>query len=321
MNWGIIGLGRIAHKFVQDLQLVDGSHIASAASRNIEKAKAFAEGFKIPKSYGSYSELFQDDEVDIVYIATPHDSHMAICIEAMKAGKHVLCEKPLAVNSTQVKLMIEASRENKVFLMEALWSRFMPVIKQVRKLIDAGEIGEVNYVNVDFSYLRDDPDQHRLMNINLAGGSLLDMGIYPVFLAYLMMGVPNQIAALGRMSHTGVDEQVAAVFKYDNGIANVMSGFRSQSEMCARIYGSAGAILIDPVWHHSSGYTIMKNGEEKHFSLPPKGRGFTHEIEECQRCIFESKIESELWSHQDSLNLMNLLDEIRAQINLKYPFE
>ncbi len=325
LNWGIVGLGKIAHSFVQDLQLVDNSQPVAAASRSLDKAKTFSSYYKIPKSYGSYTELFNDPAVDIVYIATPHDSHAELSIEAMRAGKHVLCEKPLAVNSKQVQSILETSRKEGVFMMEALWSKFNPAIKECLRLISTDTIGEVNYLQADFSFNMNHEQEHdRMLNMELAGGSLLDMGIYPVFLAYSVFGKPADILATSRFHRTGADIQTAIIFKYKNGIAQLMSGFASRSDMVAKIYGTAGRIHINPVWHESEGLSIYGNeasSPPQQIDLPKKGKGYTYEIEECMRCISEGKIESPHWSHQNSLDLIDILDQVRRQIGLRYPFE
>ncbi len=324
LRWGIIGLGKIAHSFCHDLQLVKNNTIAAVASRSLAKANNFAFQYGAKKSYGSYQELFEDPDVDIVYIGTPHNSHAEWSIAAMNAKKHVLCEKPLGVNQHQVKNMIETAQKNGVFFMEALWSRFNPSVKTCIELAKEGTaIGEVSYLNADFNFYRDVPDEHRMFNMNLAGGALLDIGIYPVFLAYSIFGVPEQILATSRFHRTGADLQTSAIFKYKNGIANLMSGFASQSDMRAKIQGTKGQIFIEPTWHEAQSYTIVNNEtfESQHVLLPTKGKGFTYEIEECVRCIAEGKLQSENWSHQNSLELIQILDEIRSQVGLKYPFE
>lgn len=328
LRWGILGLGKISNQFVQDLKLIEEVEIVACASRSISKAINFAGIHEIEKSYGSYQELFEEEEVDIIYIGTTHNSHMDISIEAMKNGKHVLCEKPLAINQKDVLKMVEASRKYNVFLMEAFWARFNPTIRAVLNQVKSKSIGEVNYVNVDFTFARKDADDSRMLNMELAGGSLMDMGVYPIFLAYIIFGKPEQILATSRMHSTGADLQTSAIFKYKNGMANIMSGFVSQSDMMAKIYGTEGRIYIDPVWHESESYTIIKgnkgdgNGyEETKYTLPKLGKGYTYEIEECKKCISQNKIESDLWSHQNSLDLMEITDEIRKQIGLKYPFE
>ena len=300
LNWGVVGLGNIAHAFVQDLQLVEGSSLEAVASRSGEKATLFAEKYGANSAYGNYEQLFADGQVDIVYIATPHDSHESLAIAAMNHGKHVLCEKPLAVNREQAKRMIAAARANDVFLMEAFWSRFNPSIQEALQKIQDGEIGEVNYVNADFSFYRDDPDESRMRNMDLAGGSLLDMGVYPIFLSYITLGKPNTIHAVGQLHTTGTDLQTAAIFKYDRAVAQMMSGFQSQSDMRARICGTLGSIFIEPVWHETQGYSQLNNrtGEMIFFPRPTLGKGFTYEIMECEACIHTESQQSQLWSWQ-----------------------
>jgi predicted dehydrogenase len=328
LRWGILGLGKISNQFVNDLKLIEDIEIIACASRSISNAINFAGQHEISRSYGSYQELFEDAEVDIIYIGTTHNSHMNLSIEAMKNGKHVLCEKPLAINQSDVQTMVDVSRKYNVFLMEAFWARFNPTIRAVLNQVKTKSIGEVNYVNVDFTFSRNDADDSRMLNMEMAGGALMDMGVYPVFLAYLIFGKPEQILAASRMHTTGADLQTSAIFKYKNGLANIMTGFVSQSDMMAKIYGTEGRIYIHPVWHESEGYTLIKgnkgdvNGyEEKVYTLPKLGKGYTYEIEECKKCIAQNKIESDLWSHQNSLDLMEITDEIRSQIGLKYPFE
>ena len=322
LRWGIVGLGNIAHQFMEDLRLVEKAQAVAVASRTVKKAAEFAGRYGVKKYYANYHKLFEDPEVDIVYIATPHDSHAGLSIAAMDAGKHVLCEKPLAVNRQQVESMVEAARQNNVFLMEALWSKFNPTIRECLHLVENGAIGSVNYVNADFTFYRQDKDSSRMLNMQLAGGSLLDMGVYPVFLAYTIFGKPEQILATARFHSTGADIQTSAILKFQNGIANVMSGFASQSDMKAKIYGTKGSIIIDPYWHEAQGYTlIMNEGKAERQVLPTKGKGFTYEIEECIRCIEQNQIESKAWSHQHSLGLIKILDEIRRQSGLRYPFE
>jgi predicted dehydrogenase len=328
LRWGILGLGKISNQFVRDLKLIENVEIVACASRSISNAINFAGQHEISKSHGSYQELFEDDEVEIIYIGTTHDSHAELSIEAMKNGKHVLCEKPLAINQKDVQRMVDASRKYNVFLMEAFWARFNPTIRAVLNQVKNKSIGEVNYVNVDLTFARNDADDSRMLSLELAGGSLMDMGVYPIFLTYIMMGKPDQILATSRMHTTGVDLQTSAIFKYKNGMANIMSGFVSQSDLMAKIYGTEGRIYINSVWHESESYTMIKgnkgdeNGyEEKKYTLPKLGKGYTYEIEECKKCIAQNKIESDLWSHQNSLDLMEITDEIRNQIGLKYPFE
>lgn len=321
LKWGITGLGGIAHKFVNDLALVESSKLYAVASRSNEKAKAFAKQYKAEKAYGNYEDLLKDEAVDIVYIATPHSSHKNLSIKALQAGKHVLCEKPLAVNHNQVEAMIATAKKENRFLMEALWSKFNPNIQAVLRLIKDGVIGEISHINADFCFLRAEDPKHRLFNMELAGGALLDVGVYPVFLAYSILGIPKAIAATANFANTGVDMQTAAIFNYPKATANIMCGLRSDSDMVAKIYGTKGSIFIDARWHEAQSFQLIKNGVVETKSHLTKGKGFTYEIEECVKCIRSNNLESEVWSHQNSLDLISLTDQIREQVGLKYPFE
>jgi len=321
LKWGILGPGKIARSFADDLALVEGATLHGVASRSLERAETFAEAYQVESAYGNYDALIQDSEIDILYIATPHDSHMEYAIKAMKAGKHVLCEKPLAVNSVQVEKMIAVSREQNVFLMEALWSRFNPSIIDVLTKLKAGEIGEIKYVNVDFSVGRNFAPESRMLNMELAGGSLLDMGIYPVFLSYMIFGMPENILATAQFHETGADIQTSAILQYQKGVAHILSGFLSDSEMIAKIHGETGRINIHRRWHEAQSYEIIKEDNSEVFNLPTIGRGYSYEIKESMSCIAQGLIESSRWSHKNSLELISILDEIRESIGLKYSFE
>ena len=321
INWGIVGSGKIANKFARDLAIVESGQLAAVASRSLEKAKTFAEAHKAESYYDNYQALFDDSNVDIIYIATPHDSHMEYSIKAMDAGKHVLCEKPIGVNKSQVQQMVDASNRNQVFLMEAFWTRFNPCMIDVLEKINEGLIGSVNYINADFCFYKDAPPESRMYNMDLAGGSLLDVGVYPVFLAYQIFGYPKEILATARFHETGADLQTAAIFKYDDGLANITAGFASKSDMISKIYGSEGSIMMNSPWHHTDNYHIIKDGKSELINHPLHGMGFSYEIEECHQCILAGKTQSDRWSHQNSLDLISIADEIRNQIGLKYPFE
>lgn len=318
IKWGIIGLGGIAHKFAKDLLLVEESSLEAVASRNLKKAEAFSKQFNSSNFYGSYEELFQNKLVDIIYIATPHNSHERYTILALEHKKAVLCEKPFAINKKQVFNMIEASNNNQVFLMEAMWTRFNPSIKKIKSSIDNGEIGEIKYINADFSFKADTSIQ-RIYDKELGGGSLLDIGIYPVFLAYLLLGIPAKIQANAHFYESGADSQLAMLFNYENAQAILFSSFNSTSKRIAKISGTLGEIIIDMPWNETDSFSIKINSEAEEFiSLPTIGRGYSHQIIECNMCLQQNKIESDIWSHQNSLDLISLLDAIRKEINLTY---
>ncbi|MDC6405771.1 MULTISPECIES: Gfo/Idh/MocA family protein [Maribacter] len=322
VRWGIVGAGKIAHSFSKDLALVSGGKLTAVGSRSLERAKKFADEYGAPHVFGSYDALFESDTVDVIYIATPHTYHAEVAISAMEAGKHVLCEKPMGVNKSEVERMIEAAKKNKVFLMEALWSRFNPTINAVKELVDSGEIGDVGYLYSDFAFYALDRDEKgRLLNPELAGGSLLDIGLYPIFLAYLMLGMPADILAKVHFHETGVEKQCSMIFDYHNAHAMLYSGLTSDSEMKSEISGNKGSVFINPRWHEATSYTLVKDGETKTLELPKIGKGYAHEIEEVHKCLQAGKLESDLWSHQNSLDLIYLMDTIRQKTDIKFPFE
>jgi len=322
IRWGIIGLGNIAQKFAQDLALVKEGELVAIASRSMDKALNFNKEFNVAHVFDSYQQLFTCEAVDVVYIATPHTEHMNWAILAMESGKHVLCEKPMGVNRKQLTQMLATAKKNNVFLMEALWSRFNPTIRKIKELVADDSLGTIEYIHADFAfYALDRAKEGRLLNPNLAGGSLLDIGIYPIFLTYLLLGVPQKITARASFHETGAEIQTSMIFDYKNAHALLYSGLTSNSRMQATISGSKGAVFIDPRWHETEGYTFLNNKEEEHISLPKVGKGYTYEIEEVHDCIRNNRLQSELWSHTNSLELIEILDNIRYQTGISFPFE
>jgi predicted dehydrogenase len=241
---------------------------------------------------------------------------------AMNAGRNVLCEKPMGINSGEVERMIASARKNRVFLMEALWSRFIPAIKKVKELVDGGIIGDIGYLNADFAFYALDRDENgRLLNPSLAGGSLLDIGIYPIFLAYLILGYPEKILASSKIYKTGVDIQTSMIFEYSNAQAILYSGLTSNSEMKAEISGSEGTLYLAPRWHEAQEYSVEKNDKVERVQLPTRGKGYEYEIEEVHQCLRNSKIESDSWSLKHTSDLIRIMDEIRKQTGVVFPFE
>lgn len=322
IRWGIVGAGNIAHTFAKDLALVAGNKLTAVASRSVDKARAFAATYGAENAFGDYESLFKSDTVDVLYIATPHTSHARLSIRAMRHKKHVLCEKPMGINSGEVKRMLESAKENKVFLMEALWTRFNPTVAKVKELIDGGAIGTLAYIKADFAFYALDRDEKgRLLNPDLAGGSILDIGIYPIFLAYLLLGMPNRITARSKFYKTGVEVQTAMIFEYESAQALLFSGLASNSEMKAELSGSAGTLFINTRWHEATSYVLAKDGSSEHIEVGKNGKGYTYEIAEVAKCINDGALESELWSHKNTHDLCMLLDEVRKQGGIQFPFE
>ncbi|MBQ4818556.1 Gfo/Idh/MocA family oxidoreductase [Aquimarina sp. MMG016] len=320
IHWGIIGLGNIAHQFAKDLALVSDSKLLAVGSRTLEKSQNFAKQYEASKAYGSYDELMADTDIDIIYIATPHDSHADLTIRCLEHGKHVLCEKPIALNYKEAIRMVEASRANNKFFMEACWTRFNPSVRQTLLKINNREIGEVKYINADFAFNVGTP-QGRIIDIKTGGGSLLDMGVYPLFLAYVILGSPDKVLASANFYESGADKQTSMILQYQNAQAVLHSSFVSSSNMVATISGTEGRICLNSIWHETQSYSVIKNNHKVDYQFPTKGKGFTYEIEECHQCIRDQKTESEIWSHQNSLDLIKIVDEVRNQTGLKFPKE
>ncbi|MBC7845445.1 MAG: Gfo/Idh/MocA family oxidoreductase [Flavobacterium sp.] len=321
IKWGIIGLGNIAHQFAKDLMLVEEAELVAVASRNLGKAQEFAKNYDCKNAYDSYEAIINDAEVEILYIATPHNSHAALTIKALQNNKHVLCEKPIALNYADALQMIMASKNNNKFFMEAFWTRFNPSFREAFSKIKNGEIGEIKYINADFAFFAEqlEGEGNRKTDIKLGGGALLDIGVYPLFLCYVLLGSPVEILAKSNFHKTGADLQTSMILQYDNAQAILHSSFVSVSNIKATINGTEGTINLNPLWHNAQSYTLIKNNHEEEFPLPTKGKGFTYEIEECHYCINENRIESALWSHQNSLDLIKIVDDVRNQIGLEYP--
>lgn len=321
IQWGIIGLGNIAHQFANDLMLVEYAELAAVASRDVEKSEVFAEKYHCKKSYSSYDDIIKDPEIDIIYIATPHCSHAELTIKALQHNKHVLCEKPIALNYADAFQMITASKDNNKFFMEAFWTRFNPSFREAFSKIKKGEIGEVKYINADFAFFADNLDGigNRKTNMKLGGGSLLDIGVYPLFLCYVVLGIPAEILAKSNFHQTGADLQTSMILQYENAQAILHSSFVSTSGVKAAINGTKGRINFNSLWHEAQSYSLTIDEQEEEFLIPTKGKGFTYEIEECHQCITDNRIESALWSHQNSLDLIKIVDRVRHQIGLEYP--
>ncbi|MEP6930748.1 MAG: Gfo/Idh/MocA family oxidoreductase [Flavobacterium sp.] len=318
IKWGIIGLGNIANQFVADLLLLEDAELVAVASRNVDKANEFAQKYNCAKAYDSYEALLADSEVDIVYIATPHDSHAELSIKALESGKHVLCEKPIALSYKDAVRMIDASKKNNRFFMEAFWTRFIPSVQESLSKIQNGEIGAVKYINADFSYYVNEEAGGRMTDKNRGGGALFDIGVYPLFLSYIMLGIPKEIIAKAAYHNSGVDLQTSMILQYESAQAILYAGIVSEFAAKATINGSLGRIELNSPWFMADGYSVFKDNKETAFSLPNLGKGYTHEALECHDCIKNNQIESQLWSHQNSLDLSKIVEEVKEQIGLDF---
>lgn len=319
-KWGIIGPGKIAGKFAEALLHLPDAELYAVASRDIGKARQFSEKYGATKSYGSYEDLVNDQQVDVVYIATPHTFHHAHAILCLQKGKPVLCEKPMSVSHTSTLEIVAASRSHNVFLMEAMWTRFLPVIDKTLELLKNGEIGEIKYLHADFGFMLPFDPASRLYDIKLGGGSLLDVGVYPLFLALLIFGKPSEIKSFAHLSPTGADESTSAVLYYENGaMANIFSSIVSQTPLKAEIYGTNGMIVLQRPWYKGTVVDVQKNDSVTDtFSLPYAGNGFEFEIMDVQHCLDRGLKESSLMPLDFSLLMSETVSEICKQCNIRY---
>jgi len=318
IKWGIIGPGNIASQFAADLLLIDNAELTAVASRDISKANEFARIFNAYKTYDSYDLLFEDPEVEIVYIATPHNSHAELSIKALKNGKHVLCEKPMSLSYNDAERMIEASRVHHKFFMEAFWTRFIPAVQDVLHKINSGIIGEVNYVKADFAFHGSETENKRLFDPELGGGALFDIGVYPLFLSYIVLGNPNEVMARAIKHKNDIDLQTSILLNYEAAQSVLHASIVSESDMKAVISGTEGRIELNAPWYVANSYSLFKKDKETVYDFPTLGKGYAHEILECQNCILNNQIESTLWSHQNSLDLSKIVEDIKTLIKLPF---
>ncbi len=322
-NWGIIGPGRIAHQFANGLKVVEDAALYAVASSSLERAQAFAAQYGGEKTYTSYEVLVNDPQVDAIYIATPHRFHFDNALLCLQAGKPVLCEKPLTVNAAEARQLIEVSRANHVFLMEALWTRHLPIYQQVRLWLEAKAIGNLKLLVSTFGINVPTDQKDRWLNPELAGGTLLDMGVYPLAVSQWVMGqMPQSFSAQAYLGHTGVDELTAGLLKYENGvISQFNSNFLTDGVNDFLIYGTTGHIRIHANYWAATQATLVAGRQTETVSKPFRGSGFEYQIEEAMRCIRAGLLESPGMSQAHTLMNMELMDKIRAAIGLKYPFE
>jgi predicted dehydrogenase len=322
-RWGIIGPGKIAAKFAAALPLAGRATLEAVASRDEARAREFAGKSGAARSYTSYEALAADPLIDAVYIATPHGFHAEHALLCLRHGKAVLCEKPMALSARQVQTMVETARENQAFLMEAMWSRFLPVIERTLELIRDGQLGTVKYVRADFGFAAPFNPDGRLYDLRLGGGSLLDIGIYPLFLCLLLLGEPDAIHAAAHLAPTGADETCQAILHYRDGrSAMISSTLACQTSISAEIAGTAGSIQLPTPWYKNDRLTLLRPGKEAQpFSVEPMVNGFEYQIREVTACLDKGLLESPLHSHADSLLLSRTMDTIRGQVGVKYPGE
>ncbi|MEX2214606.1 MAG: Gfo/Idh/MocA family oxidoreductase [Phycisphaeraceae bacterium] len=322
-RWGILGTGRIAREFAQGLTSVPDAKLVAVGSRTQSSADAFADHFQVPNRHATYEALAADHEVDAIYISTPHPMHCENTLLCLAAGKHVLCEKPFAINADQAQTMIDAARRHKLFLMEAMWSRFLPSTRAMLEVISSGQIGEARLLQADFGFHAEFNPAGRLFNPALGGGALLDVGVYPISLASMIFGSPDRATGDAHIGISGVDEQSAVVLHHAGGqLAVLHAAISLETAQEAVLYGSEGHIYMQPPWWKCPKVSVVRPGRsEEIIEIPIAGNGYNYQAIEVGRCLREGLVESPIMPLDETLSIMKTMDGLRKQWGLKYPME
>lgn len=321
-NWGILGPGGIAKAFAEDLKKLEGHSIAAVGSRTLSNAQSFANTFG-GTAYGSYEELVADPHVDAIYVATPHPAHKENVILALNAGKPVLCEKPFSVNASEAQQMVDAAHKNGVALMEAMWARFLPHYAQVREIIQSGVLGKIHTIQADHGQRLADQNIPRLVEPALAGGALLDLGIYPVSFAHMILGNPSKITSSAVLTDKGVDAQTSMIFDYASGAQAVLNTTMIEQTPCrAVVAGLNGWLEIDRTFYNPASMRVVLNdGTTTEYPSSYVGHGLREQAEVFKQLVRSGAQQSQILNWQDTVDIMKTLDQVRSQIGLKYPFE
>ncbi len=321
-TWEILGPGGIARAFAKDLTMISGHAIGAVGSRSFENAQKFSAAFG-GTAYGSYEELVADPTIDAVYVATPHPAHHDNVVLALNAGKPVLCEKPFSVNAKQAQSMIDAAARNKTALMEAMWARFLPHYAKVREIVDSGVLGPILSIHADHGQRLADQGIPRLIEPALAGGALLDLGIYPVSFAHMILGNPMHVTSQAVMTDKGVDAQTSMIFTYEDGAQAVLTTTMIEQTPCrAVVAGLHGWLEIDRTFYNPAEMRVVLNdGTVTEYSKNYTGHGLREQAKTFKQLVLAGKLESEILTWKDTVDIMKTLDTVRAQIGLKYPFE
>ena len=320
IQWGIVGTGAIAKRFAAALSQVEGADLAGVASRSADRAAEFAAEYGAKRVFASYEEMAGCREIDAAYIATPHSSHCENTVLFLNAGKHVLCEKPMAVNAKEVRRMIAAAKEKDCFLMEAMWTRFLPAVIQALSLIKEGEIGKIERVKADFCFSSVYNPVHRLYNPALGGGALLDVGIYAMSFACFVLGTtPENIAANAIFAENGVDASTTVQLHYPHGIIADLTASIAEKKPCDAVITGSGGKIILPNFYTADHFYLENEGGKKTYTVPYRGNGFEEEIEAVINCMADGKTEEERMPLSFSLSVAELMDRVREQIGLRYP--
>ena len=324
IRWGILGTGGIARLMAADLQLLPQADLVAVGSRAQARADAFGDEFDVPRRYASYEALVTEADVDLVYVATPHTYHAAHATLALEAGHAVLCEKPLAINAAEAQALIATARAEEQFLMEALWTRFLPAMVDVRRLVTEERVlGDVHLLRADIGVVHPFDPEHRLYNPALGGGALLDLGVYPISLAFDLLGPPDDVVSSAVVGTTGVDEQCAAIFRYDDGrMATWNASVRADIGRTCAIGGTEGRLEGRRAWWKGAPFVHTRpDGTSETYARPFEGNGYQFEAAHVMRCLRNGRLESPVMPLDESHALLQVADALRREWGVRYPQE
>ncbi|MBY9003051.1 MAG: Gfo/Idh/MocA family oxidoreductase [Candidatus Lokiarchaeota archaeon] len=323
IKWGILGCGRIAYKFVEGLKILPDAILEGVASKTEGKAESFGKTFGVKNTYNNYEELVKNPAVDVIYIATTHNFHYKNALLCLNHGKPVLCEKPITLNAIQAEELINTARNNNVFLMEAMWTRFLPCIVKLNEFLDEGLLGEIQHVTANFGIKKELDHKVRSFNPDLGGGALLDLGVYPIsFARMIYKQAPSKIKSSAYIGKTKVDEKSCYLFEYENGqTAMLSSSHRLIMPHDASIFGTKGYLEIPNFYHPSKMILKLEGKRKKKIRIPFKSTGYNYEAREVMHCLNTGKFESEIMPLDETLEIMKTMDILRSQWHLKYPGE
>jgi predicted dehydrogenase len=320
VRWGILSTGKIARAFANALKDTPGAVLAAVASRDPATAQAFASEFGAGAAYGSYQQLADAQDVDLIYIGTPHPMHFQNALMALHAGKGVLCEKPFTMNLREAEQVVALARSKGLFLMEAMWTRYLPALAEVRRVIASGEIGPVHQVVADFGFKANVGPEHRVFNPSLGGGALLDLGIYPLSIAAALLGPVESVRAEAQLGATGVDVQTGFTLRHRGGGMSVCCcSLQARTPCELTVSGERGHVRMNTMFHRAQSVTVvLEDGTSRTVDTPFIGNGYVHEVIEAQRCFAAGLVESPGMTHDETLALMGVMDEVRRQVGLGY---
>ena len=318
IRWGVVGPGRIAEKLVQDFAFVEGARPVAVASRSLDRAEAFAARHGLERAYASYAEILTDPDVEVLYVATPHSQHHALAVAALRAGKALLVEKSFTATTAGATEVVKLARETGVFVMEAMWTRFQPAVTGLCELVAAGAIGEVRSVQADLGVAREYDPVDRLFDLNLGGGAVLDLGVYVVSFAQMLLGTPQRVVAAGSRFPSGVDAEATLLLDFGDGrSATLTTSLRYGLPGQARVVGTAGWIDVLPRFHHPDTIVLHRVGAEPEtISRRPLGGGYSHELIEVTECLRAGRTESSVMPLDDTLTVQTILGEAAEQLGV-----